>query len=122
MEEFTTYAIGVFVVGIIITIIMEMRNNRHKPKVKINYKSIFPTTKDQWTTKVFEIETMSRNPQRRRMASMNHFSSSSRVKDDDPYTHPGMDAFIDEAHHGMDRGLGIVTPHDDGSMHHDHHH
>ncbi|MEN2769043.1 hypothetical protein [Ornithinibacillus xuwenensis] len=108
--------IGSLVGGILGTFLIELRGKSSGKQIE--YKSIFPTTKDEWTNKTLDAMIMSRRPTH--ISSYSSYDSGYDSDRNDPYKNPGMDAFVDETHFGMDRGLGIVNDHhhDTGDQNH----
>ncbi|SES90243.1 hypothetical protein SAMN05216389_103115 [Oceanobacillus limi] len=116
--EMTSLIICVLVGGIIGTFLLELKG-KHFGK-RIEYKSIFPNTKDDWTNNVLQTMVVSRGTAP--IYSDSQLSSGTYVDDNfhhqsghdphDPYTNPGLDIVVDESYHGIDHGSGI---HDAGA-------
>lgn len=135
MDNIVLYIIGALTLGIIFTILLEIYKKKKQPNIE--YESIFPSIKDEWTEKAFNAETAQNRTIFQKMsnsmvqtgaaASGSGADRSAFIFNDDgydandPYLNPGVDPLIDETYHGMDRGMGIVNPPDDFHDHHDHH-
>lgn len=109
---------GILVGGIIGTVLLELKGK--VTSKNIEYKSIFPNTKDEWTNQVLQATVMSRG-----MSSIHSTGASSSYfsydTDDfhqhsghdphDPYTNPGLDIVVDESYHGIDHGSADTHHH-----------
>jgi hypothetical protein len=106
-----TIIYGILIGGIIVTVLMELKG---KVTTKnIEFRSIFPTTKDEWTEHVLQATVMSRGMSSIQHTTSSSYSTSNHIDDDwhqsghdphDPYTNPGLDIVVDESYHGIDHG------------------